>query len=167
MEQILQLDGGHGLANLILASLHIENEQYDLAEHALKRSNLRRPDPITYHDLAWLQEKDGRVDESMESIRKGRELGGQLFFFDDREAVLLMKKGALDEAQVLLLKVLSEQPGYVPAKLHLCELLIIRKDWGEVKTLLEELEAQTDRLGRYEQGLIREMKKQLEDKKNQ
>ncbi len=119
IDRILRVDPRNALANYLEGTIQVFNEQYALAEASYRASLATARSPEALNDLAWVLLKRGSIDEALTLARESLDLNERNSSAWDTYGVILLKKGALTEAEDAIQKALALRPNSAVLMLHL------------------------------------------------
>jgi len=125
-KDLLRTGSRNAFGHYVLASIQMNNGQYDLAEDSLRRSLEIQKTPQAENDLAWLLQTTGAYAEAEKVARSALKMNDKMYQAWDTLGVILMKTKRLEEAQKALDMALSLFLDDMSLFVHLAELQALK-----------------------------------------
>jgi len=122
VKRLLRADPDNSYGNYIMGSLQLYDGEYDLAEASYRRSLRQTRFPDAINDLAWLLQKQNRIEEAEALARECVSMAEANSRAWDTLAVILTKKGELAEAEKAFQNGIAHFQGNYTIYLHMAEL---------------------------------------------
>jgi tetratricopeptide (TPR) repeat protein len=90
--QLLNLDANNAAANYVMGTIFFSEGSNDLAEAALRRSVLARPNGPALNDLAWLLQNKNQLDEALQFSSQAIQLAPTQPLFWSTHGLILSKQ---------------------------------------------------------------------------
>lgn len=116
---LLTQDSRNALANQILASLQIYDENYALAENSLRVSYESKADPVVAIDLGWLLQRRGEFEEALQWLDRAEALNPDLSALWHTRGLVQYRLKQWEEAEASLIEALRIQVNNPVAQLYL------------------------------------------------
>jgi tetratricopeptide (TPR) repeat protein len=117
--EIISQDPGDIRANNVLAAMHFQKGELDMAESALLVSLERGTSLVALHDLAWICLNTERYKKAQEYLDKAFELYKDDPNLLDLQGWLLVKQNQVQKGQEFLENALEKVPDHPSALLHM------------------------------------------------
>ncbi len=159
---LLQVDPQSAMGFYALGSVQLNAGELALAETSLRQSLAYQKSPEALNDLAWALFKQDKFEEAEQRAREVVALEPRLATAWDTLGVVLLKKGALAEAQPALEKCLSLNPNDLQAHLHLAELHVAAKNVERAREMTNMLEGKRTYLPPEDQATLAALVRRLD-----
>ncbi len=144
--QLLALDSENAAAHLVLASLYMKNDDYELAEHSLRTCLKSGRSASLLNELAWVVAKQGRYKEARTYALEALGVDQESSSAWDTLGVIKMRMGELDEADDAFKKSVALNDEDLRVMLHIAELEKLKGNSARAKELVKMLQERKDEL---------------------
>jgi tetratricopeptide (TPR) repeat protein/4-amino-4-deoxy-L-arabinose transferase-like glycosyltransferase len=152
--KLLRLDPDNAFANYVMGTVHIAENNFDLAEASLRRSLEGKMTPAAFNDLAWVVLERGQTDKAEKFARAALKMAPEMYQAWDTLGMALLRSGRLDEANDAIEKAVSLSADDPSVILHLAELRALQNDAVRARELLDALDARRQDLSEWQKSSL-------------
>jgi tetratricopeptide (TPR) repeat protein len=161
IEAILSVDPRNALANFILGTLQVYNEDFALAESSFRQSLETKRSPDTLNSLAWVLYRRGAMEEALLMAKNSLAMSERSAPAWDTYGAILLALGRLDEAEEAFQKALALAPDTAEILLHTAQLYEKKGLLKEALRVSDALLARPAELSRESYDTLRDMVRRL------
>ncbi|MBP5321667.1 MAG: tetratricopeptide repeat protein [Kiritimatiellae bacterium] len=159
--QVLRVNRKHYLANYVLGSLRLQQNEYEGAEDFLRASVADKPTPAALNDLAEVLRRLKKYEAAEQYAREAIKANETLYTAWETLACILLESGGdLNEAEAAVNHSLQLFDKDLRIKITLARILLKKGDFERARSLIGQIKSRQSELGPFDLEALNKLSEQ-------